>query len=114
MRISDWSADVCSSDLEGRDAGGHQDGTQAPFGAEAHRLGHAPPIGAELAEIGDHDQSVEHRDAEQGDKAHRGGNRQIFSRSPERSEARREGKEVASQFGTRWATDSSKKKKIRN
>src|SRR3546814_2844445 len=71
MRISDWSSDVCSSDL---------------FGAEAHRLGHAPPIGAELAEIGDHDQSVEHRDAEQGDKAHRGGNRQTFSRSPERDD----------------------------
>src|SRR3546814_7469840 len=102
MRISDWSSDVCSSDLldlrsraareqqrhkaEGRDTGGHQRGTKAAFSADPYRLGHASPIGPELAEIGYHDQPVEHRDAKQGDKSHRRWNRQILPRNNEREE----------------------------
>src|SRR3546814_9108873 len=58
----------------------------AAFSADPYRLGHASPIGPELAEIGYHDQPVEHRDAKQGDKSHRRWNRQIFSRSPERDD----------------------------
>src|SRR3546814_7495579 len=84
MRISDWSSDVCSSDL--------QHGTKAAFSADPYRLGHASPIGPELAEIGYHDQPVEHCDDKQGDKSHRRWNRQIFSRSPARDDHAHHGK----------------------
>src|SRR3546814_8299277 len=61
MRISDWSSDVCSSDLRVRAAmmaiqrcdlaRGHQIGI-APGGGHHHDVG-LPAIAAEIADIGD-------------------------------------------------------------
>ena len=59
---------------EQADAGGqrgHQHRPHALFGAVEHRFRDTHALGAELAEIGDVENAVHHRDAEQRDEADR-------------------------------------------
>ena len=78
--ISEPGPEEQRDEAEGGDARGHQHRAQAPCGALAHRLMQRDAAFAQLTEIADHDEPVEHRDAEQRDEADRGGNRQIFAR----------------------------------
>src|SRR3546814_11082846 len=98
MRISDWSSDVCSSDLhEARDQDvDHAEARDQPAGDEARR------IHAEDMPLDDEGRVVEvmavtdHRD--------RGGCHHEHHRAPadHRSEARRGGKESVSTCRSRW------------
>src|SRR3546814_11658483 len=106
MRISDWSSDVCSSDLRGspsarrgsaspaaaprrRQHGRSGAGPPRPSCAASHRG--EPPIGVR-GEV--HRQGLGHR--------------------LDRSEERRVGKECVSKFRSRWSPDNEKKKKQNN
>src|SRR3546814_14961922 len=86
MRISDWSSDVCSSDLE---EGGAMQG-KACHGAETSRRGGRAP-----------------RPARRGREAHfRLG---FVAPDPLRADERRVGKECVSQCRSRWSPYHSKK-----
>src|SRR3546814_13786166 len=98
MRISDWSSDVCSSDLEAGDFGGFQFGPLG--GGQMQRLGDAAGAerlgddaqrsdggGADLRRIGRH---IDDADA-------------ILAGQFDRSEERRVGKECVSTCSSRWA-----------
>src|SRR3546814_19131179 len=94
MRISDWSSDVCSSDLAGEievelqavgegAAPGHEEVERcAVFGGGEHRAGHRRQA------VGD-DDLLEQADGEDGDA--------------DRSEERRVGKECVSTCRSRWS-----------
>src|SRR3546814_15705755 len=51
MRISDWSSDVCSSDLRAREPVHQQEGATSLAGLEDHELG--GPVGGGVAGDGD-------------------------------------------------------------
>src|SRR3546814_9916271 len=87
MRISDWSSDVCSSDLEMAEAEQHA--------AEQNRLAHAEPA------VGDH--ATEHR--RRVDKTAVRADQVIAQIIGERSEERRVGKECVSTCRSRWSPD---------
>src|SRR3546814_13343645 len=97
MRISDWSSDVCSSDLEA--AGNHLHGGRELADLRAHAHGDAAAADqgggeseadAELLEDdGDGVLVLRHRDGE-------------LTASEERSEERRVGKECVSTCRSRW------------
>src|SRR3546814_3621079 len=94
MRISDWSSDVCSSDLErhrntdGRDL----ENAEARLARDARhvvdeQVGRRPDQGAAAGEDGD----VGQRDQE------------TLGRKSQRSEERRVGKECVSKCRSRWS-----------
>src|SRR3546814_4199069 len=85
MRISDWSSDVCSSDLENRD----QLPARDPIGPEAARLQRDQP------EAGERDQ-VDREDIDLN-------MRPLRRRRDDRSEERRVGKECVSTCRSRWS-----------
>src|SRR3546814_6237230 len=64
MRISDWSSDVCSSDLPPLDTPLHQEGAEQPDPDGEHRKGHQ----VELLERTDR---VARRQVEDVDQSHR-------------------------------------------
>src|SRR3546814_1730638 len=84
MRISDWSSDVCSSDLAGAAAAG--DRPLTPLGVELRRRQReavAPGV------------AVDHREV--------GVLVAVVEAEPERSEERRVGKECVSTCRSRWS-----------
>src|SRR3546814_5418082 len=83
MRISDWSSDVCSSDLELADP--------APEGARASRLGGAP----DGAEVDPGTQPGEHGGQQQQRAGQRG----------QSTEERRVGKKWVSTCRSRWSPE---------
>src|SRR3546814_16692232 len=99
MRISDWSSDVCSSDLFAR----HRDADPAGFGHRVEEVlrKHAfavtfqPVFGGELRAM------LEHRVA---DVLLVGGQCEIHGLESVRSEERRVGKEGVSTCRSRWST----------
>src|SRR3546814_8107336 len=102
MRISDWSSDVCSSDLLLLVAGGAAaliaSGDDGDAG-DAHAMGAAPPL--ELASVTD-DIAGHYRYAER--------HQTDFAAIPcfcgcERSEERSVGKECVSTCRSRWSPD---------
>src|SRR3546814_11419035 len=107
MRISDWSSDVCSSDLA--DVVIHPLVAQhlrETFGWSDQRIA----LAIELAQPGD-DERFEERQIiiakiSLEARVHRTGDRQ-----PPRSEERRVGKEWVSKGRTRWSPEHRKKKK---
>src|SRR3546814_16869089 len=99
MRISDWSSDVCSSDLAGE------------FGAIA------PEAGQGDIDQGDIDLGIaaESRIAPpQTATPHLGGHTCIGVVATNRSEERRVGKECVSTCRSRWSPYHKKKKKTKN
>src|SRR3546814_16998814 len=97
MRISDWSSDVCSSDLRSPPSGpaGHLGSCR---GAATRRCWHCVarssvgllaerPVGGELSEVDRHDHQQQH----------------------DRSEERRVGKACVSTCRSRWRTSHLKK-----
>src|SRR3546814_11591403 len=93
MRISDWSSDVCSSDLQRRD--GQRDPLERGFGRE--RVGRKAPdrqriVGAGIG-VGEQRRDVAvATHAQPGERKMR-----------DRSEERRVGKECVSTCRTRWS-----------
>src|SRR3546814_965871 len=62
MRISDWSSDVCSSDLIGaRDALAKRDRADMPLPHRAHRHDEAQLVAVEPALVGMQDDAVVHQ-----------------------------------------------------
>src|SRR3546814_13003554 len=92
MRISDWSSDVCSSDLS------------APAHAVAARSQHHRVSGEQMVDGGGQALSVQDHDGE--------GDGRSSAHDPEahRSEERRVGKECVSTCRYRWSPYHSKKK----
>src|SRR3546814_11362623 len=97
MRISDWSSDVCSSDLEVVEHPQHAERDREGDDVRRDRLGDGVLQGALLAatpllvgELGDEDDRV---------------------RAGQRSEERRVGKECVSTCRSRWSPYHEKKKK---
>src|SRR3546814_13702429 len=105
MRISDWSSDVCSSDLLGERGGVKvaigPHGSATPraalqkLGCDALVLGEAEEAIVELADSTDWT-------GVSGLALHRNGNIQVSGKP--RSEERRVGKECVSPFKSRWST----------
>src|SRR3546814_20440118 len=93
MRISDWSSDVCSSDLSGR--AGHLCPAARGVGDLLHdaHFGHGHEVGAEPASVG------------AGDRIVLDANAQL-----RRSEERRVGQECVSTCRSRWSPYHYKKK----
>src|SRR3546814_18066147 len=93
MRISDWSSDVCSSDLMAAESGGNVEGSVS---GEAKKIHGVTVIGASnIAALMPADTSA------------------LFSRNLFnflRSEARRVGKECVSKCRSRWSPSQKKKK----
>src|SRR3546814_1612718 len=90
MRISDWSSDVCSSDLPAGGRGAVVNGMPLAAHAESGsspRISRMPSPGASLIEISD---SLNVTPPSTGSKAHR-------------SEERRVGKECVSTRRSRWS-----------
>src|SRR3546814_15028389 len=109
MRISDWSSDVCSSDLERerademRVAAGVGAGVAQPGFDAAHRFVEiAPGLGFGPARREDAGPTVERVDGEPAIVGERG-------QAGERSEERRVGKECVSTCRSRWSTYHKKK-----
>src|SRR3546814_17070688 len=120
MRISDWSSDVCSSDLVPRHVPGRSAGRRLQTlwpRSEAR-----PPLG-----------EARHGRSAAPHRRHRKGGRhwqsRLFARQPsgddrdspckgdwhrQRSEERRVGEECGRKCGTRWAQELAKKKKNKN
>src|SRR3546814_20441523 len=106
MRISDWSSDVCSSDLESRGERirqrQQQDGAHDPIADDPeHGGGVADGDEVERSEGG-----VEERPDDHGQPDQR-------QRTAEelRAEERRVGKECVRACRSRWSPDTNKKKK---
>src|SRR3546814_17456284 len=118
MRISDWSSDVCSSDLEA--AGNHLHGGRELADLRAHAHGDAAAADqgggeseadAELLEDdGDGVLVLRHRDGELT-ASEEAGCLAGDSRKVGRSEERRVGKECVSTCRSRWSPSHLKKKK---
>src|SRR3546814_16118374 len=87
MRISDWSSDVCSSDLGGAGGGGHA-------------LGGVHPAARGRAD----------RDRRGARRQLQAAGRHPLPRARLRSEERRVGKECVSTCRSRWSPSHSKKK----
>src|SRR3546814_11270242 len=100
MRISDWSSDVCSSDLEFVESVGRM--------ALDHAGEHIaePGIGFDAVELGGLDQRANHGPAMTAAVA--SGEQMVFP--AERSEERRVGKECVSTCRSRWSPYHLKKK----
>src|SRR3546814_15639619 len=98
MRISDWSSDVCSSDLPDRRAGGPR---QVAGDALAHRFGGVEALGVERVEVELERLRLDQlrRVRRHGDRG--GGDGGLAARI-ERSEERRVGKECGSKWKYRW------------
>src|SRR3546814_16910548 len=98
MRISDWSSDVCSSDLHHRAGSGCRPAERCRMAPAAGALGCAVPErrAVQLAHRG-----AEHHGADEGAHATGAG----------RSEERRVGKECVSPCRSRWSPYHSKKNK---
>src|SRR3546814_17126532 len=105
MRISDWSSDVCSSDLIdcGEDRGRVRQ--HVALRHEIHRLQMAERGGAQLAAIRLVAAVGDQIDAELALGA--------LGRDVHRSEVRRVGKEFVSTCRSRWSPYHKKKKKIK-
>src|SRR3546814_15250894 len=109
MRISDWSSDVCSSDLITLPIAAHAD-QGLPAGRTDRRHQHAG--GAELIEDpcrdgvagSGKDDRVERRLVRPAELA------VVIARAPVRSEERRVGKECVSKCSSRWSPYHKKKK----
>src|SRR3546814_12099249 len=114
MRISDWSSDVCSSDLVafGRnrlhqmtDAPGHDDtgATVAAVAAVAgtQHTGDVLALGRLLAQEHAHEASLKMCGSSDGRQL--GGARRCRQQGSRRSEERREGKECVSTCRSRWS-----------
>src|SRR3546814_5022556 len=93
MRISDWSSDVCSSDLHGGGAVALDDGGQG-----AHQVGAAVYVVVRAQRVGGH---AGHRFglAQRGQAAPALAQPGVF----QRSEERRVGKECVSTCRSRWS-----------
>src|SRR3546814_16422094 len=111
MRISDWSSDVCSSDLD-HDARRHEQPASpgdAGIGIEGDRRN------IRRFEPADDDQRLVAIGAQQFDQRHQSGVSQagisLWARSGRRSEERRVGKACVSTCRSRWSTYHKKKKK---
>src|SRR3546814_16877816 len=90
MRISDWSSDVCSSDLISGQRGSQRGGGCHQRGQRRRLYEHG--VGASIA-VG-----IERREGAQDHALHR-------------TEERRVGKECVSTGRSRWKTDNQKQKK---
>src|SRR3546814_15248910 len=107
MRISDWSSDVCSSDLPHRRVGGERRGREIRVGANAplrpgeHRL--------DAIEIGEEVRARAEESAARVLEVLRRGEQFVFvglARLEIRSEERRVGKECVSTCRSRWSPDN--------
>src|SRR3546814_19699294 len=120
MRISDWSSDVCSSDLVAAEAiGGHKFGGEGGadrlaqvaiarrIGGAAGRLGHRRHQFGRPGPIGGGAKRARRRPNVGLDR----NDRQPLAAVEPRSEERREGKEWVSTCRYRWGPDNKKKKK---
>src|SRR3546814_15260833 len=96
MRISDWSSDVCSSDLHDARAMEEKHHRCVETPVIVHEPSEPPPL-------------VLARDAERRVQCLADPETAV---GPGRSEARRVGKECVSTCGSRWATYHQKKKHI--
>src|SRR3546814_12353327 len=102
MRISDWSSDVCSSDLAGAQPGaGAGGGARAGRGRRRRAVRHVAPC---------------HRRATAGRRRPAGGRGRTradagLARPRRRSEERRVGEECVSTCGYRWSPYIKKKKR---
>src|SRR3546814_12037837 len=94
MRISDWSSDVCSSDLTRRD----EDRVARRCGGDRRLNGKAAAVGEPY---GDTAVEIDRLDAFEAVGAVRGGERP--GAAVERSEERRVGKECVSTCRSRWS-----------
>src|SRR3546814_14839563 len=103
MRISDWSSDVCSSDLQRRDDRHHRAG--------ARRIGDRGD-GRQVAEAARRGRRYRRAAARAGDRqGDPGGQRADRGHAEvDRSEERRVGKECVSTCRSRWSPYHSKKK----
>src|SRR3546814_12627363 len=105
MRISDWSSDVCSSDLQPRARRG------IVAGKPQRR---APDGGDQWRGRGREDESASAVDQEIGEHARQAQQRALgaerLAEGVERSEARRVGKEGVSTCSSRWSPYHYKKK----
>src|SRR3546814_12675322 len=109
MRMSDWSSDVCSSDLEPGPRGKAQRKRQRDIDADEHAMvayaiQHPARSAAGAGGAGDHPvEAVRHQPAERKQQACRSPERVVPVKIGEgRSEARRVGKECVSPGSTRW------------
>src|SRR3546814_11109096 len=100
LRISDWSSDVCSSDLVRLQLEKNARAGQAPFGT-----GFGKPAIITKSRPGE---TREHVPASPTQKCHPGERRDPLV--PSRSEERRVGKECVSTCRSRWSPYPSKKK----
>src|SRR3546814_20832859 len=98
MRISDWSSDVCSSDLGRRKLNGLET-WHAPTCAVSHHRCYPLPCGGTLGYSGYRLSSCHDRPA-WNSREYRS-----TSHSAERSEERRGGKEGVSTCRSRWSPD---------
>src|SRR3546814_18884192 len=98
MRISDWSSDVCSSDLEIGHPGGKQYGTANCVATEQGALGALQNLDVFQIECWHVDALGRQRD---------------FGDISYRSEERRVGKECGSTGRSRWSPYNKKKRRIK-
>src|SRR3546814_17121221 len=113
MRISDWSSDVCSSDLVARKADRHRAGVRGqPFGGcEGDRGGAYPSKrGRVKREETRPLHEIAHRQPRRKAREAPGGQGGVRPRSEESSE----GKGCVRTCRSRWSTQHSKKKKKKN
>src|SRR3546814_13397984 len=102
MRISDWSSDVCSSDLNRRGLMSEYDTLMAHV---------VPALGAiELSDLPPHHMAQWFEDVANSAPRLRSG----AAQAPRRSEERRVGKECVSKCRSRWSPYHSKKQKTTN
>src|SRR3546814_14993431 len=102
MRISDWSSDVCSSDLEGRQGGGiaPETGGKPPL-REGRRGPRVAPMlhPSPPAAFACRPEESRGRDLAEPESP----TRSCFQRDPDRSDERRVGKECVSTCSSRWS-----------
>src|SRR3546814_20410035 len=101
MRISDWSSDVCSSDLPGRQdrrGAGQQIGGAAPAEQAAHAAAAATTADAEAATLA----PLQQDDADEGERQENVDDQENCRH--DRSEERRVGKEGVSTSRSRRST----------
>src|SRR3546814_12071644 len=108
MRISDWSSDVCSSDLveaaeiEVREKDDASPVTEADEAAEAFILGALNTLTPDIPVVAEEAMAAGAAPVIEGNR--------FWLVDPLRSEERRVGKECASTCRSRWAPDHSNKK----
>src|SRR3546814_21026589 len=103
MRISDWSSDVCSSDLDLAAAARNHDAGGLAAGDEARKTGHFPnlaehPVGCV------EDRKIDVRADVENHPLERCGCLGLGEEGGNRSEERRVGKECGSTCRSRWST----------